>query len=131
MDGGIDLARDEDPTNIVDAQINAYVAGDASRFAACYAEDAICTNLPSGEIMASGRAAIETRWGALFARRKASFDLVRRIILGRMVIDHERVTDTGTGRTIEAIASYEVKDGLIQNVWFLGDVVEVTPARSG
>jgi hypothetical protein len=105
-------------TAVVDAQISAYVAGDATRFAQHYAQDAVCMSLPREKIVASGRDEIERVWGVLFARRSVDFELVNRIALGDFVVDHERIINRETGAIIEAIATYEVRDGLIQRVWF-------------
>jgi len=35
------------------------------------------------------------------------------------VIDHEEVTGMPDGRTVRAVAIYEVRDGKIRNVWFI------------
>lgn len=108
-----------DAASCVDAQIDAYVARDTARFAAHYAQDASCVSLTSGRVMASNRDEIARVWGELFARREASFELIGRLALGNLVIDHERVTNVETGFVVEAIAAYEVREGLIQRVWFL------------
>jgi len=116
------------PHNIVDAQLADYVAGDAERFASHYAIDSVCVRLPEGELIASGRSEIARVWGALFARRTARVTIIKRTILGDVVVDHERVTNNETGHTIEALASYFVQDGLIQRVWFLGPAITVREA---
>lgn len=116
-----------DPVAIVDAQIEAYVAGDAARFAGWYAEDARCVRLPSGDVVAEGRAEIERVWGALFAARKVRFELMSRIASGPFVVDHERITRERDGYTFDAIASYEVIDGLIRRVWLFEPVTPIHP----
>lgn len=108
-----------DPAQIVDAQIRAYEAGDTEGFAALYAEDAICAALPSGRVIAAGRAQIAEVWGAMFARSKREVTIARRIIDGRYVIDDERVLILATGHLVEAAAIYLVGDSLIERVWFL------------
>ena len=117
---------DSSPVSRVDAQIRDYIEGDADRFAAHYAPDAVCFQMPEGKAIATGRADIARVWGALFQRRKATVEITHRIALGEMVIDHERVTNLSTGQTIEAIAAYRVCDDLIQTVWFLGPAFPVT-----
>jgi uncharacterized protein (TIGR02246 family) len=107
-----------DPAQIVDAQIRAYEAGDTEAFAALYAEDAICAALPSGRVIAAGRAQIAEVWGALFARSKREVTIAQRIIDGRYVIDAEQVHILATGELIEAAAVYQVGDSLIERVWF-------------
>lgn len=107
-----------DPAQIVDAQIRAYEAGDTDAFAALYSEDAICAVLPSGRVMAAGRAQIAEVWGAMFARSKREVTIAQRIIDGRYVIDAEQVRILATGQLIEAAAVYLVGDRLIERVWF-------------
>lgn len=108
-----------DPAQIVDAQIRAYEAGDTDAFAALYAEDAVCAALPSGRVIAAGRAEIAEVWGALFARSKRSVTIAQRIIDGRYVIDAEKVRILATGQLVEASAIYLVGEHLIERVWFL------------
>lgn len=108
-----------DPATLVDDQIAAYEAGDADRFAALYAQDAICTSLPSGRIVADGRAAIHRVWGAMFARSVRTVTIEQRMIDGRYVIDLERVQVMTTGICVQSTAIYLVGDHLIERVWFL------------
>lgn len=108
-----------DPAQIVDAQIRAYEAGDTDAFAALYAEDAVCAALPSGRVIAAGRAEIAEVWGALFARSKRTVTIAQRIIDGRYVIDAEKVRILATGQLVEASAIYLVGEHLIERVWFL------------
>lgn len=108
-----------DPAQIVDAQIRAYEAGDTDAFAAFYAEDAVCAALPSGRVIAAGRAEIAEVWGAMFARSRRTVTIARRMIDGRYVIDAEQVLIHATGQLVEATAIYLVGTQLIERVWFL------------
>lgn len=116
-----------DPSAIVDAQIDAYVKGDVAAFVACYAPDAVCTRLPGGQVIASGHDEIASVYGRLFSapERRIRFELTARICLGDFVTDHERIIRERDGWTAEAIALYEVRDGLITRVWL------VEPGASG
>ncbi len=105
-----------DPAQIVDAQIRAYEAGDADAFAALYSEDAVCAALPSGRVIAAGRAEIHRVWGALFAHSRREVTIAQRMIDGRYVIDDERVLILATGQLIEAAAIYLVGDSLSATV---------------
>lgn len=107
-----------DAPAIVDAQIRAYERGDAHAFAVLYAEDAVCSELPSGRIVANGRAEIERVWGALFAQGPRCVRIVERIARGCFVIDVEQVTLPKAGKLVEAIAIYQVGDRGIERVWF-------------
>ncbi|HSW82906.1 MAG TPA: hypothetical protein VLH12_05490, partial [Usitatibacter sp.] len=44
-------------------------------------------------------------------------EILSRIVMGNKVIDHERVSGIGE-KPLEAVAVYEVADGLIKTVWF-------------
>lgn len=105
---------------LIDAQIAAYVVGDIAAFSACYADDAVCVRLPKGNVIANGKTEIETVWGSLFTARdgEIQFELANRIELGAFVTDHEHIIRKD-GRTFEAIAIYEVRDGLIARVWLI------------
>ena len=51
----------------VQAQLDAYNAQDVERFVACYAEDVEAFELPAGTRLFASRAAMRTRYAALFA----------------------------------------------------------------
>jgi len=46
-------------------------------------------------------------------------ELVKRFVMGNVVIDEERVTGFENGRVIKASAIYTVEDGLITEVRFV------------
>lgn len=110
-----------DATAIVDTQIAAYVRGDLAAFVACYAADAVCTRLPGGDILASGHDEISAVYGRLFSEpgRRIRFELVGRLCIGDFVTDHERIIRERDGAAFDAIALYEVRDGLIARVWLV------------
>jgi hypothetical protein len=70
----------------------------------------------------AGRAAeIRERFIVRFTEPNLHAWLVKRIVAGNVVIDHELVTRTfpeGTGK-IELIAIYEVQNGKIFKAWFI------------
>lgn len=105
-------------TDIIDVQIAAYNNSDTDGFAATYAQDAVVQRIPSGTVMAAGRAEIAAIWGAMFARSPRTCVIRNRIVQDDIVIDHERVTLAKDGTVIDAIAIYRVTDGLISHVWF-------------
>ena len=105
-------------TDIIDIQIDAYNRGDTAAFVATYAADAICSRIPSGTVMAAGRAQIAEVWGAMFARSPRTCTVRSRIVQDDFVIDHEQVALHATGAVIDAIAIYRVHEGLIAQVWF-------------
>jgi len=99
-------------------QLDAYNAGDIEAFAACYAPDVRIWDLHSNTVTLQGRPALRERYGALFTRcPELHAELVGRLCLGSTAVDQERVTGMGDD-VVHAIATYEVRDGLIQQVWF-------------
>lgn len=104
---------------VVDRQLEAYNAHDLAAFVACYAEDVRLFRLPATQPALSGRPALEDFYRTRrFGQPDLHADVVNRMVLGDKVIDHERITGLEPGRLIEAVAVYEVSDGLIRNVWF-------------
>ena len=108
------------PEAIVQAQLEAYNARDLGGFLATYAENAELFEHPS-KLLASGVAQLRERYAARFAEPNLHARVIQRIVMGNIVIDHERVTrtfPTGTG-TVDAIAMYEVEGRRIRRVWFV------------
>ena len=77
---------------------------------------------PSDEILMQGAEAMRTRYGELFANHPdLHCRLLHRIEHECFAVDHEHVEGMRDGEVVYAVAMYEVRDGLIQNVWFLRD----------
>lgn len=107
-----------DSVGPVQRQLEAYNQGDTAAFVACYAPDAILCDI-EGEVIASGRAAMRERYGALFSRNPQLHAVIRgRLVADRTVIDHEYVSGYADSAPVEAFAIYEVMDGLIRRAWF-------------
>jgi hypothetical protein len=87
---------------------------------ATYAEDAQQFEHPA-KLLASGSVQIRERFIARFAEPNLHALLLKRIVAGNIVIDHERVTRTfpeGAGK-LELVAIYEVQGGKIVKAWFI------------
>ncbi len=106
-------------TDIVDEQIDAYVHGDIDRFVATYADDAICSEIPSGRIIAQNKDDIRRIWGAMFVNSPRDCQITQRIIQDDFIIDLEHITIEKTGQVIDAVAIYMVGPTQIERVWFL------------
>lgn len=109
-----------DPEAIVQTQLDAYNARDIEAFVATYTDDAQIFEHPA-TLLAAGSAQLRDRYAARFKEPNLRAVVVKRIVMGNMVIDHERVTRTfpeGLG-TSEAVAIYEVQDGKIAKVWLV------------
>jgi hypothetical protein len=106
------------PESIVQGQLDAYNARDIEALLAIYADDAQMLEHPS-KLLASGTAELRERFVARFREPNLHAALLRRIVAGPMIIDHEKVTRTfpeGAGE-IELVMIYEVKNGRIAKAW--------------
>jgi hypothetical protein len=108
------------PESVVQRQLDAYNARDLDALMATYADDARQYEYPES-LLTAGAAQVRERTAARFRESNLHARLIRRIVMGQLVIDHEEVTRTfpeGTGR-IELVAIYEVREGRIATARFI------------
>lgn len=108
------------PESVVQCQLDAYNARDVDALVGTYADDAQQFEYPS-TLLTSGTAQLRERITARFREPNLHARLLRRVVMGQMVIDHEEVTRTfpeGTGK-LELVAIYEVRDGRIATARFI------------
>lgn len=104
---------------VAQAQLDAYNARDIEAFVVCYHVDVEVFDLHSGALRFAGRDAMRARYGAQFdACPDLHAALVNRIATEGTSVDHEEVVGLVEGEVVEAIAIYQVEDGLIRRVWF-------------
>lgn len=116
------MSTTDGPAALAQRQLDAYNARDLEAFLACYAEDCTVAAHPSGAEMMRGREAMRTRYGRLFDEHPdLHCTLLARVEHEVFAIDHEHVTGLKPDEVVHAVAMYEVRDGLIQRVWFLRD----------
>jgi hypothetical protein len=104
------------PEIIVQRQLDAYNARDIDALLAIYAADARQYEHP-GTLLASGAAEMRERMALRFQEPNLHARLLRRVVMGNIVIDHEEVSRTfpeGPG-LVDMVAIYEVADGKIQS----------------
>jgi hypothetical protein len=109
-----------DPAAVVQRQFEAYNAHDLDALLATYADDAQHFEHPA-TLLASGKEQLRGRFAARFEDPRLQATLVRRMVAGNVVVDHEEITCTfpeGIGR-IELVAIYEVAQGRIARAWFI------------
>ena len=107
-----------DPAAVVQRQLDAFNARDIDALLATYAEDAQMFEHPS-KLLASGAASFRERFTARFAESNLHATLLSRIVMGRIVVDHEEVSRTfpeGIGK-IKLVMIYEVQSGRIAKAW--------------
>ncbi len=101
-------------------QLDAYNARDIDALMATYAENIELFEHPS-KLLASGATQVRERQAARLQEPNLHATLIKRMVMGNVVIDQEKVTRTfpeGTGH-IELIAIYEVQSGRIAKASFL------------
>jgi hypothetical protein len=110
------------PTDLVDAQIEAYRARDVERFLSCYADDA-SVMLFDGTPMFADKQAMREQYGKLFTDSPGlHLAIANRMAAGEFVIDEEHVSgihfrDMPTELT--ALSVYRVVDGKITRLMLL------------
>jgi hypothetical protein len=103
----------------VQRQLEAYNARDIDAFMKCWADDCLYYAFPS-RLLARGAAEIRERHVARFKEPNLFGTLIKRIVVGNLVVDQETVTRTfpdGPGE-IDVVAIYEVEGGKIAKAWF-------------
>jgi hypothetical protein len=108
------------PAQVVQAQLDAYNARNIDAFLATYAADAQLFEHPA-KLLASGQAEMRERYAARFKEPNLHAVIVKRIVMGNVVIDHEKVTRTfpeGPG-VLDAVVIYEIQNGRIVKAWLI------------
>ena len=109
------------PEEIIQQQVIAYNARDLEAFISLHSPTAQLFNLPTGELICEGEAALRERYQQRFQNENLHADIVNRIVHGNRVIDHERIRGMYPDRIVEAVAIYEIENEKIQRVWFIFD----------
>jgi hypothetical protein len=82
------------------------------------------------KLLASGSAALRERFLARFKEPNLYAQLLKRVVMGNTVIDHERVTRTfpdGTG-TVELVMIYEIQNQKIAKAWVIAGAAKLDNA---
>ena len=78
----------EEPASTIQRQLDAYNAKDLEGLLTIYAEDAQMFEYPA-TLAATGTAALRQRFAGRFQEPNLHAQLLNRIVMGNMVIDHE------------------------------------------
>ena len=114
------MSSPPEPEAVVQAQLDAYNAHDVDAFVATYAEDIQLFEHPA-KLLAAGHAQLRERYAPRFKDSLLHAVVVKRIVMGSIVIDEEKVVRTfpeGAG-TLRAVAIYEVQAGKIAKAWLI------------
>jgi hypothetical protein len=107
------------PEVVFQRQLDSYNAKDLDAWLSTYAEDAKQFEL-GGDLLAQGHEAIRARTAQRFEEPNLHAVLLKRVVMGNVVIDHEDVVRTfpdGPGR-VELVCVYVVEHGKIQSATF-------------
>jgi hypothetical protein len=105
---------------VVQRQLEAYNARDIDAWLATYAPDAEQFEHP-GKLLATGREEIRARMQTRFMEPDLHATLIKRAVMGHVVIDHEDVSRTlaeGPAH-VELVCIYMVERGLIRTASFV------------
>jgi hypothetical protein len=108
------------PEAVVQRQLDAFNSRDIAALLAVYADDAEMFEHPA-KLLAHGSTALRERFETRFEEPNLHATLLKRIVIGNTVIDHESVARTfpeGPG-SIELVMIYEVKEGRIATAWLI------------
>jgi hypothetical protein len=108
---------------IVQKQCDARDARDVNALVAVYADDAQLIEYPLRPL-ASGSAQLRERFAATFREPSHRVSHIKRITMGRFIVDHERVTRAfpeGAG-TMDSIVIYDVENDKIARTWTISGV---------
>jgi hypothetical protein len=106
------------PSEIVQAQFDAYNAHDLEAFLATYSDDIEIFRMPDTAPSMRGKAAMVARYrDHVFNVPGHRAEVLHRICNGNKVVDHERVFGLRE-QPHEVVAVYQVENQLISKVWF-------------
>ena len=109
------------PLEIVQRHLECYNRRDLDAFCACFADDIALYEWNTSTPNYVGKEALRERYRHLFQHSPAlNCQLANRIALGRVVVDHERITGRmGAPEVLEILAIYDVDGGLIRSIRFV------------
>ena len=103
---------------VVKRQLETYNARDLEGYLAVFSDDIQTFKPPELEPAIDGKAMLSDFYATQrFNRPDLRAELINRMVVGNMVIDHERIFGVNE-QPIEMAAVYEVVNGLIRRIWF-------------
>ncbi len=106
------------PAHVAEAQLTAYNAQDLDVFCSHFAEDVVVADL-NGAVKLQGRTAFRALYAKVFGEFPENrVELLGRIAVGNVVVDHERVLRTPDAEPFEVAAIYTFRGKEIARVDF-------------
>ncbi len=107
------------PADLIDKQLEYYNNRDIDGFVSTYSENIKLYNLGESEPFLAGLDLLRERYLGRFSNRSLHAVIVNRMVQGDNVIDFENVTGIEENAVTKVIVIYEIKNNLIQRVWFV------------
>ena len=115
------------PEQLVQRSLETFNDHDLDAFLPLFAEDVLILDLLDGHEILRGMDAFRTRYARAFEDEpEIHAELLGRIVMGSIVIDHESLTSAPDRPAEEALAIYESEGGAITRMWFVE-----SPSRRG
>jgi hypothetical protein len=117
------MTESMDPATVIQRQLDAFNTRDVDAILAIYSDEAKMFEHPA-TLIASGSTALRERFTARFSEPNLHAVLLDRVVMGNIVVDHERVKRNfpeGAG-SIELMMIYEIQHGRIANAWSITGV---------
>jgi hypothetical protein len=107
------------PEEVIKNEVKAYNERNLEAFMATYHEEIKIYRFPD-KLLYTGKKEMKKYYKELFEKAKnLKARIVNRLIMGNIIIDHEKVFGHIKTPELEAILIYQIKDGLIFRVWMI------------
>lgn len=107
------------PEEIIDKQLEYYNNNLLDKFCNTYSDDIVILDLTSEKTLISGKKELYEKYDFRFNVQKVQAKILKRIVIGNSVIDHEEVTGIIENEIVKAVAIYEIENDLIKRVYFI------------
>jgi len=112
-------AAESAAVRVVDASVDAYNRHDLDAYAALYASNAR-VYLHPGEVITAGTQQLRARYRDQWRDNpRLRVQVTDRMVQGNFVIDQQNSVGWADGQDVRVVAMYEIRNGRIQNVWFV------------
>lgn len=104
---------------VVDSSVEAYNRHDLDAYAALFANNARVYLHPS-DVITSGTQQLRARYRDQWRDNpRLRVQVASRMVQGNYVVDHQHSVGWADGQDVRVVAIYEVRNGRIQNLWFV------------
>lgn len=107
------------PEQLIDLQLKHYNDHNIDAFVETYSPSVQLYRFQENTLWLKGHTQIREAYLKFFQNHQPHATILKRMVLGNLVIDKENIASHDNPHFMHAIAIYEVKDNLIQKVWML------------